>query len=150
MADNISSAFDRRYAEKQEDSDTFNEKAPLKSIFNLLNNNSSKLSICPLDRDLNTKLSFPEENLSLSQAFYIDIMNKFNKNLTVKDLCEGRINSLIELMESTTSSIPSCTHINDTNDISLYDHSKLTSAIALSIYNYYAISPQRLLKDLFS
>lgn len=63
-------------------------------------------------------------------------MNKFNKNLTVKDLCEGRINSLIELMESTTSSIPSCTHINDTNDISLYDHSKLTSAIALSIYNY--------------
>ena len=136
VADNIASAFDRRYTEEQEENGVFNEKTPLKSIFNLLNDNSSKLGISQIDNDLKSKLCFPVENLNLSQGFYKDIKTRIEKNLISEDICKSKINSIIELMESTTSSIPSCTNSNDTNDISLYDHSKLTAAIALCIYNY--------------
>lgn len=47
------------------------------------------------------------------------------------------INSLPQMMESLWSYVPSSTDKNQLVDISLYDHSRTTAAIASAIYDYF-------------
>ena len=47
------------------------------------------------------------------------------------------INSLLQMMESLWSYVPSSTDKNQLVDISLYDHSRTTAAIASAIYDYF-------------
>ncbi len=71
-------------------------------------------------------------------------MKNFTANaLTISKNCmraieynENYINSLLEVLEANISFIPSSTSINEIADISLFDHSKTTAAIACCIYQY--------------
>lgn len=49
---------------------------------------------------------------------------------------EGYINSLLDVLEANLTYVPSSTSNKELADISLYDHVKLTAAIALCIYYY--------------
>ena len=57
-------------------------------------------------------------------------------NLKGLQWTEEYINSLMAVMEANLTYIPSSTAKSELADISLYDHVKLTAAIAACIYDY--------------
>ena len=134
VADNISSSADRRIVEGDDSSAYgFDEHICLKSVFNILNNNNQKLGYSDANIKNLDELNFPTEICSLSAGKYSKILNKIKEILK----CEKySINSILELIEAIMSDIPSCTARNDLNDISLYDHSKLTGGLSICIYDY--------------
>ena len=49
---------------------------------------------------------------------------------------QAQIDSLLNLFEATLSFVPSSTNTKEIADISLAEHSRLTAAFALAIYDY--------------
>ncbi|TYQ18236.1 UNVERIFIED_CONTAM: CRISPR-associated protein Csm1 [Acetivibrio alkalicellulosi] len=130
-ADNIASGADRR--EKEEDEWGFDKYTPLKSVFNLMFNNSAK-EVYDLKetRDIN----FPKESGICNQSIYNKIFNDLDKGLKSVNFDKNYINSLNELLEAHLSYVPSSTYKKEVEDISLYDHLKLTAAISSCTYKY--------------
>lgn len=141
-ADNIASGTDRREdLEKEIDEDKskwekFDKSICLHSIFNLINKNE-KIYGYNL-RDLNENKNYYPKNLDketikATQDRYCNLKQTFDDNInSIKNE-----NSLLELLEATTSFIPSSTNTDEVVDISLYDHSKLTAAIASCLGVYF-------------
>jgi len=134
IADNISSGVDRRETEG-ETSGGFDRNRPLESVYNLLNNRTGKEAFYP--GEIKNTISYP----GIIQSS--DLSSKYGK--VVHDITEGLsgiyfepeyINSLIELCEAYMSFIPSSTHKGQVADISLFDHSKITAALASCIALY--------------
>ncbi len=115
--------------------DNVKESRLLKSIFNLLNDRVGIKSYWP--RTLGNIIYYPEiiENPNLYQH-YSCLLEKFKKDFQYFLLKPEYINALIELLESCTSYIPAYAHSEQVSDISLYDHSKLTAALAACIALY--------------
>ncbi len=140
IADNISASADRRYIEGDEDNENnkkiFNEHICLKSVFNKLNQNNLSLGYSDFYYKNPKQLIIPSEySLSdISKGKYIELTKILEDNL--KNHTNISINSYLELIEGVMSFVPSCTAENDTNDISLYDHSKITAGLACAIYDY--------------
>ena len=135
LADNIASAADRR--ENGEEWAGFDQKTPLESVFNLLNQNTRKLYYRP--DDLNTKngINFPQvEKLSFDQGQYTLIKKHLTDHLKGWVCKESYVNSLLAVMEADLSFVPSSTARKEVADISLYDHVKITAAVASCIYAY--------------
>ena len=126
IADNIASASDRR--KTQEEESGFDREMSLQSIFNLLNGNDEKL--CYSAEQLNKTINYPT---SVSTVFYGKIVNEIENNLRGITWDNNYLNSLLEVLEVQLSYIPSSTMKSEVADISLYDHVKLTAAIAASI-----------------
>ena len=145
-SDNIASGSERR-----DDSDyemgeyknkflKFDKETVLKSVFNILKtkekdktNKGYKL------RDLNelNEINFPEdintETIKASKDKYGNLKKHLNENINnIKNP-----NSLLQLLESLTSFIPSSTDISQTPDISLFDHLKITAALSSCMYSYF-------------
>lgn len=141
LADNISAASDRREEviegdEMPESKQLWNKKAALESIFNVLYNVNENIKYTyPLKtlNEINYANSNTNEN---SPNEYLGILIKLKNELNSIDINEQYINSILHLLESTTTFIPSSTKSNDINDISFYDHSKTTAAIASCIFYY--------------
>lgn len=142
FSDNISAGADRRsnedYIEGSEESKGFDKHIPMATVFNLIFNNNKNMHLeyknvheinFPKSSDENTKIS-------ISQTQY----NKCFQN--IKDGLEGikiepeYLNSIIELLETHLTYVPSSTSKAQIPDISLFDHQKLTAAISSSIYLY--------------
>ena len=134
MADNISSATDRRDADTDEAG--FDMNMSLASVFNLLNGNNSKKYYAPgvLREDI---IQYPTDEKRLFTADqYRDILFKITENLRGIVYDKNYVNSLLEILESELSYVPSSTSKKEVPDISLYDHLKLTAGIALCIKQY--------------
>lgn len=58
------------------------------------------------------------------------------ENFRGMDWSEEYLNSLLAVMEANLTYVPSSTSNEELSDISLYDHVKLTAAIASCIYDY--------------
>ena len=67
------------------------------------------------------------------EVFYGKIVNEIENNLRGITWDNNYLNSLLEVLEVQLSYIPSSTMKSEVADISLYDHVKLTAAIAASI-----------------
>ena len=52
------------------------------------------------------------------------------------EFTEKSINSLLEILEANLSFVPSSTDSSQLCDISLFDHMKITAAIASAVYDY--------------
>lgn len=129
IADNIASGSDRR---KNEDEFGFNQEQPLESIFNLLNNNEQKYVYAP--QQLNEKINYPSEKITnYDKSFYGKIVSHLEQNLCSIEYTEDYLNSLLEVLETELTYIPSSTATAEVADISLYDHVKLTAAFASCI-----------------
>ncbi len=135
-ADNISSSMDRRdnISDDNQDLD-WQADIALKSIFcSFKSGKDDKQYYYPL-RDLNPEndINYPTETIYASNDKYqnlkIILDEKLNKDLNV--------NSLLELLESTMTYVPSSTNLKENADISLFDHSKTTASIAQCMYNYF-------------
>lgn len=130
IADNIASASDRR--KTQEEEPGFDREMSLQSIFNLLNCNDEKLCYSP--EQLNENINYPTSvSTGFDEIFYGKIVNEIENNLLGITWDNNYLNSLLEVLEVQLSYIPSSTMKSEVADISLYDHVKLTAAIAASI-----------------
>lgn len=134
MADNIASAADRREKDEK-DSSGFDKNVPLGSIFNILNGNHANMHYSPSTMDKDGRINYPtEEPLSFDSAFYGKIEREIREAL--KGLADENrinveyINSLLSVLEAYLTYIPSSTDLSQQTDVSLFDHMKLTAALA--------------------
>ncbi len=135
IADNISSGTDRRESEEKEAG--FDTQIPLASIFNILNNNDDKYAYEEGTLEFQNGISFPKDNAKqYDTSFYNSLVQGIKDGLKSVSLTEKHINSVLELLEGYLTYIPSSTSKKEIPDISLFDHSKTTAAIAACIYNY--------------
>jgi CRISPR-associated protein Csm1 len=135
IADNIASAADRR----QNDSDDvgFEISMPLQSVFNILNGNSKDMAYEPKTLDIADNINYPTgEKRKFDERFYSKIKSNIQDNLRGLEFNQEYVNSLLEVMEGNLSYVPSSTSKGEMADISLFDHVKLTAAVASCIYQY--------------
>ncbi len=138
IADNYS-AGEREYDKEEEFK--YRMYTPLKSIFSTLEGSNANYFF-PLKK-LSEGPVFPEKVLTNSKEDYQRLLNSFTEALR-KALKKGHPNAqnlpnvVLNLMEEFFSFVPSHTIVKEevSTDISLYDHSKTTCAIALALYNY--------------
>lgn len=136
IADNIAAFADRRTKEDTDDTG-FELSMPMQSVFNILNGNNEELYYQPGDLSPDGKINYPSsEKRSFSRDFYTTIKQRLSDNLRGMDWNSEYVNSLLAVMEANLSYMPSSTSKAELADISLYDHVKLTAAIASCIYDY--------------
>ena len=135
MADNIASAADRR--KKDSEDVGFDVHMPLQPVFNILNGNSKNMWYMPYLSDIENDINFPcEEKKAFDKSHYSKIFSNIKENLMGIEWTDEYINSLIESLEANLSYIPSSTSNSELADISLYDHLRLTAAVASCILEY--------------
>ena len=119
FADNISAGMDRKNEGDDEDAKAFFDKnVELRKIFNILNGHHDDYVVA--HRDYNT------------------IRETIKKQLACIQISAQEVNSLLNLLEATTSDIPSSTNRSELVDVSLYDHAKTTAGLAACIYDYFS------------
>lgn len=135
IADNIAAFSDRR--KNETGMSGFVKNISYESIFNILNKNNGKSSYPPTMLGEDDKINFPtEENIVYSESFYAKVTNTLKDSIQGINQTTDYINSLIEISEACLSYVPSSTQTGELRDISLFDHVKLTTALALCIYDY--------------
>ena len=135
MADNISAASDRR--KKNEEANGFDIYRTLEPVFNVLNKNDGKYYYESSILNYESEINYPNvENKPFSKDLYMRIIENITDNLHGIEWNKEYLNSLMEVLEANTSYIPASTSNNELSDISLYEHSKLTAAIASCIYQF--------------
>ena len=140
-ADNIASSTDRRPNESGEAG--FNAKAPLESVFNVLFKEDSSADkkafhLRGLMEDQN-KMLYPQPVSSMDATVesYQNLKASLDKSFNSVAPDQMEINELLQVWETIASYVPSSTATNELADISLYDHQKLTAAIAACMYDYF-------------
>lgn len=135
IADNISSFSDRRTKETEQTG--FDKNMSLESIFNILNGNHGKSRYQPKTLERNAGMNMPtEQPIVYDESFYQMIACNIKDILKQMDYKDTYVNSLLEVLEANLSYIPSSTSRAETADISLFDHMKLTAAIASCILEF--------------
>lgn len=135
IADNIASAADRR--DEEDGYKGFDISTPLASVFNLLNGNNKKMYYSPYTWNEETGINYPSTvKKPFEQGQYREIVLNISDNLKGMDFEESNINSILEILEGNLSYVPSSTSSEEVPDISLYDHMKLTAAVASCILQY--------------
>lgn len=134
IADNIASANDRRANGERFG---FSVTQPLESVFNILNGNHQKYTYLPKMLEVEQGINYPQESKrEFDKQFYEEVAGKIKENIEKREFNSENINSLLEVLEETCSYVPSSTNRSELSDISLYDHVKMTAAIATCIYHY--------------
>ncbi|MDO5410703.1 MAG: type III-A CRISPR-associated protein Cas10/Csm1 [Lachnospiraceae bacterium] len=135
FADNVAAAADRRESFEKEDG--FDRKVPLSSIFNILNGNQENYHFARQVLDPDKGVNYPQEKpVEMDEFFYRTIVSQILDNLKGITFTEEYVNSLLSILEATLSYIPSSTSKRELADISLYDHVKMTAAIAICVEQY--------------
>ena len=140
-ADNISAGADRREKPEEGADDVvkggFDFGQRLNSVYNLVrtprvNRDTSEEFTLDAMKRSETEFVFPvSEKKAATSAEYLEVWNGLSHGLKLINWQEeAYLNSVYNLMEAYTSYIPSSTSRNEVPDISLFDHSSLTAAIA--------------------
>lgn len=138
-ADNIASGMDRRENEGEEKG--FDPKLNLDSIFSVFYSDkkiqvANKYSL--IYKDINKAFNYPQKDISLAtNSNYEALLNKIKSHFITKDINQISINQLLQIIEEGFSYVPSSTNRAEVCDISLYVHSKITSAVASCMKLYF-------------
>lgn len=138
-ADNIASGMDRRENEGEEKG--FDPKLNLDSIFSVFYSDkkiqvANKYSL--IYKDINKAFNYPQKDISLAtNSNYEALLNKIKSHFITKDINQISINQLLQIIEEGFSYVPSSTNRAEVCDISLYIHSKITSAVASCMKLYF-------------
>lgn len=116
FADNVSAGMDRKCEGDEKGPAVFDKGVDLRKIFNIVWGH----------RDDNT---IPHDNYNV-------IREQIKLQLLQTHISPLEINSLINCLEATCSTVPSSTDLSELVDVSLYDHAKTTAGIASCIYDY--------------
>lgn len=135
LADNIAAGTDRRDSEDKKGG--YQKNTPLYSIYNLINNCREVLYYDPTTLNQENKIAFPHKTQLLFDDYkYRQIWQGIKGGLKSISYDEMYVNSLLSLLESWSSYVPSSTVMDEVPDISLYDHVKITAAAAGCLYLY--------------
>ncbi len=138
-ADNIASGMDRRENEGKEKG--FDPKLNLDSIFSVFYSDkeiqvANKYPL--IYKDINKSFNYPRTDISLAtNSNYEALLNKIKSHFITKDISQISINQLLQIIEEGFSYVPSSTNRAEVCDISLYVHSKITSAVASCMKLYF-------------
>lgn len=138
-ADNIASGMDRRENEGEEKG--FDPKLNLDSIFSVFYSDkeiqvANKYPL--IYKDINKSFNYPRKDISLAtNSNYEALLNKIKSHFITKDISQISINQLLQIIEEGFSYVPSSTNRAEVCDISLYVHSKITSAVASCMKLYF-------------
>lgn len=138
-ADNIASGMDRRENEGEEKG--FDPKLNLDSIFSVFYSDkeiqvANKYPL--IYKDINKAFNYPQKDISLAtNSNYEALLNKIKSHFITKDINQISINQLLQILEEGFSYVPSSTNRAEVCDISLYVHSKITSAVASCMKLYF-------------
>lgn len=138
-ADNIASGMDRRENEGEEKG--FDPKLNLDSIFSVFYSDkeiqvANKYPL--IYKDINKAFNYPQKDISLAtNSNYEALLNKIKSHFITKDINQISINQLLQIIEEGFSYLPSSTNRAEVCDISLYVHSKITSAVASCMKLYF-------------
>lgn len=133
-ADNISAAADRRITDEE---GGFERYLPLSPVFTHLNGEHGGFSLPA--QPLDGKLRMPEgRDLRLSEGDYAELCRKLRVELNALPPGEDWVNSLLTVLETLTSTVPSSTNTGESPDVSLYDHMKITAAVGACMAEYFA------------
>lgn len=138
-ADNIASGMDRRENEGEEKG--FDPKLNLDSIFSVFYSDkeiqvANKYPL--IYKDINKSFNYPRTDISLAtNSNYEALLNKIKSHFITKDINQISINRLLQIIEEGFSYVPSSTNRAEVCDISLYVHSKITSAVASCMKLYF-------------
>lgn len=110
--------------------------APLYSVFNVINENN--LSYYYHMTALSERINYPEDKpgFVLSSDDYKSLADKLKSELHNFDYHERAINAMLSILETNLAFVPSGKHYMAPTDIPLYDHCKLTAAVASCICEY--------------
>ena len=138
-ADNIASGMDRRENEGEEKG--FDPKLNLDSIFSVFYSDK-KIQVANkyflIYKDINKAFNYPQKDISLAtNSNYEALLNKIKSHFITKDISQISINQLLQILEEGFSYVPSSTNRAEVCDISLYVHSKITSAVASCMKLYF-------------
>ena len=141
IADNISAGVDRRQSNEESDEeasakiwDTYTNQA---DIFNVFGAQTDKRYFKPTVLNLKSEPNFASETYEpFSKGDYAAIVTRIKNELAEFEFNQAQIDSLLNLFEATLSFVPSSTNTKEIADISLAEHSRLTAAFALAIYDY--------------
>lgn len=140
IADNISSGIDRRTRNEEEIStfSNWDTHTNQEDIFNrIYDGERSTRYYSPVMLDDRKTINKARENRrKFNTGDYQAIVQKFKENLPAIQLKKAYISSLLSLLEGTLTYVPSSTDLEQSVDISLFDHSKLTAGLASSIFHY--------------
>lgn len=130
IADNIAAAADRRL---QDTTETFGfvRSQPLSPVFLHLNGEHGGTSLEPTALDGTLRQPIP--TTKLTQSDYQALLSELSADLDGLPIGEQWVNSLLCVMETFTSTIPASTSKNESPDISLFDHVKITAAAGCCI-----------------
>lgn len=135
IADNIASAADRRKNDSEDFG--FEMSMPLQSVFDILNGNRHEMYYKPGTLNPDDKIHYPDiEKQQFDESFYKKILSDMVYNFSGINWSHEYINSLLEILEANLTYVPSSTNKGERSDISLYDHVKLTAAIASCIFEF--------------
>ena len=138
-ADNIASGMDRRENEGEEKG--FDPKLNLDSIFSVFYSDkeiqvANKYPL--IYKDINKAFNYPRKDISLAtNSNYEALLNKIKSHFITKDISQISINQLLQILEEGFSYVLSSTNRAEVCDISLYVHSKITSAVASCMKLYF-------------
>lgn len=136
-ADRISaSERDKDKVKMNEDEIKFDVTNPLKSVLSSVyigkgNTQNRFYKLTKFDPEM---FFYPKEDVRVSEGDYNELFREFEKEFE-KVLSQFDFNHLLYVLEKYTTFIPSM--LVEWNDISLYDHLRTTSAIALCLYYYH-------------
>lgn len=156
IADNIASGVDRRQSNEESDEDasakiwdTYTNQA---DIFNVFGAQTDKRYFKPTVLNLKSEPNFASATYEpFSKGDYAAIATRIKNELAEFEFNQAQIDSLLNLFEATLSFVPSSTNTKEIADISLAEHSRLTAAFALAIYDYLEDKGRRNYKeDLFT
>lgn len=141
IADNIASGVDRRQSNEESDEeasakvwDTYTNQA---DIFNVFGAQTDKRYFKPTVLNLKSEPNFASATYEpFSKGDYATIATRIKNELAEFEFNQAQIDSLLNLFEATLSFVPSSTNTKEIADISLAEHSRLTAAFALAIYDY--------------
>lgn len=135
LADNIAAAADRR--ERYDGENGFDKKVPLESVFNILNGNNGHSHYARQVLDPRKGMIYPtEKKVEMDDGFYKTVIQNITDSLKGIVYSEEYLDSLLSILEADLSYVPSSTSKREVADISLFDHLKITAAVALCIERY--------------
>lgn len=132
-ADNISSAIDRKVVSEDKG---FNKGLLLNSIFDYKNTAKNYKNGLFVNDENNIVIPIEDNKTDINE--YNKISSQFAKAITeVLKTDNINIGYLLAVLEKYLINVPSTTEVNKNQDISLFDHLKVTATIGSCMYKYF-------------
>lgn len=115
----------------------FNMSMPMQSIFNRLNRNRQEMYYSPDMLKVDGGINYPTAEIKeFDETYYAKARKSLTDHLRGMKGMQEDIRSLLDVLEENFSYFPSSADGGEAADISLYDHLKLTAAVASCILGY--------------